>query len=216
MGSSGSGRWNCHRKAPTVERCRVIELAAVTRAGVPAGTLRWFRGGTETASVGYTLTAAVDDQRSLGLTYRLTDRTTGAASEIVYRVALERVPIPRGGHKWWGRCPLSVDGRSCGRRVAKLYMPPGASYFGCRTCFRLTYASRQEHDGRVGALLKDPDALRRIANAPTGVGVAALGLALQALTAQERQYENWARRNVHNVGLVRDASPGDEKPQDGE
>ena len=33
---------------------------------------------------------------------------------------------------------------SCKMRVSKLYLPPGATYFGCRTCYHLTYTSCQE------------------------------------------------------------------------
>ena len=43
-----------------------------------------------------------------------------------------------GGERYWFICPLS----GCGRRVAKLYLPIGAKYFGCRHCYNLSYASR--------------------------------------------------------------------------
>jgi hypothetical protein len=33
---------------------------------------------------------------------------------------------------------------AAGRRVGKLYLPPGARYFGCRLCYDLTYTSCQE------------------------------------------------------------------------
>ena len=49
-----------------------------------------------------------------------------------------------GGLRWWFVCPLVVNGRPCNRRVAKLHLPPPARYFGCRLCYRLTYASCQE------------------------------------------------------------------------
>jgi hypothetical protein len=39
---------------------------------------------------------------------------------------------------------LSVNGRYCGRRVGKLYLPPGGLYYGCRHCYRLTYTSCNE------------------------------------------------------------------------
>jgi pyruvate-formate lyase-activating enzyme len=40
--------------------------------------------------------------------------------------------------------------------VAKLYLPPGSRYFGCRHCHNLTYQSCKEHDKRVDALAKLP------------------------------------------------------------
>jgi hypothetical protein len=48
--------------------------------------------------------------------------------------------------------------RPCGRRVGKLYLPPGASYFGCRHCYELTYKSCQEShklDSMFKLLAKD-------------------------------------------------------------
>lgn len=42
------------------------------------------------------------------------------------------------------RTPPAPRGVRCGRRVRKLYLPPGGRYFGCRHCYRLTYTSCQE------------------------------------------------------------------------
>ena len=39
-----------------------------------------------------------------------------------------------GGRRWWFVCPL------VGRRVAKLYLPPGARLFGSGDAYGLTYA----------------------------------------------------------------------------
>ncbi len=36
----------------------------------------------------------------------------------------------------------------CERRVGKLWLPPGAIYFGCRHCYGLTYRSCQESHKR--------------------------------------------------------------------
>jgi len=47
-----------------------------------------------------------------------------------------------------------VNGRVCCRRVAKLYLPLGGRYFGCRHCYNLTYQSYKEHDKRVDILKK--------------------------------------------------------------
>jgi hypothetical protein len=52
-------------------------------------------------------------------------------------VQLLAKPTQFGGARWWFHCP--VEG--CGRRVAKLYLPPGGRYFGCRHCHGLTYGS---------------------------------------------------------------------------
>jgi hypothetical protein len=56
---------------------------------------------------------------------------------------------------WWFRCPLVVAGVPCRGRCRKLYLPPGARYFGCRRCHQLTYTScRESHPCREVALIK--------------------------------------------------------------
>lgn len=66
---------------------------------------------------------------------------------LCYRVELETTPCNYGGQRYWFTCPLTKNGVYCGRRVAKLYLPPGAKYFGCRHCHDLSYKSRQETKG---------------------------------------------------------------------
>ena len=53
-------------------------------------------------------------------------------------VFLERTPCNFGGYRYWFLCP----GRSCGRRVSKLYGL--GRYFLCRHCHNLAYASQNE------------------------------------------------------------------------
>ena len=62
------------------------------------------------------------------------------------------------GHRWWLKCPLAVNGTPCPRRAAKLYLPPGERYFGCRECHQLAYRSSQEAHGldRLSARLGLP------------------------------------------------------------
>src|SRR5581483_1745659 len=92
-----------------------------------------------TNSVGYETDAGADPPRAR-LDYRLTD----SAEQLAYAVPLATTRPPRGGPRWWFRCPLAVDGQRCGRRVRKLYLPPGGRYFGCRHCYGLTYTSCQQ------------------------------------------------------------------------
>jgi len=48
-----------------------------------------------------------------------------------------------GDLRWWFSCPR------CGRRVAKVYLPPEPAEpeFACRECHQLTYRSVQTHQG---------------------------------------------------------------------
>ncbi|MCA9947859.1 MAG: hypothetical protein KC449_30465, partial [Anaerolineales bacterium] len=59
-----------------------------------------------------------------------------------------------GGHRYWFICPLTANGRYCGRRVGKLYLAPGSRYFACRHCQNLTYRSSQESSPAINALKK--------------------------------------------------------------
>jgi hypothetical protein len=168
-----SSRWGWHTKRQTVEGSRTLDLSEVARkAAVHAwcsGRLRWLRGETEVASLCYTVSEE-HGTRVLTLEYKIT--RTGEVVRIPVRLETTR---PRfGGVRWWGRCP-------CGRRVGKLYLPAGATRFACRHCHGLTYTSCQEHDKRVDALRRNPDALAALVNDPQGCFVKNLGLALKAL-----------------------------------
>jgi len=90
------------------------------------------------------------------LQYTQTNHYTKEKTEVDYRVELATTPCNFGGVRYWFICPLVVNGRACQRRVAKLYLPPGGRYFGCRHCYNLTYESCKEHDKRVDALRKLP------------------------------------------------------------
>ena len=133
MGGSGSTRWGCHSKATTTEHCLCLDLFWMTRNGfignrARSGSLNWSRNGQVISTIGF-----YADCTGVFLSY--TVARTGQAVE--YRVPLAKTEPHLGGQRWWFVCPLA----QCGRRVAKLYLPPGASHFGCRSCYRLTYAS---------------------------------------------------------------------------
>jgi hypothetical protein len=197
MGGFGSGRWGDHIPATTVEECRAVDLGELVRGRDPApgasGVLRWFRGDEEVASIGFELVAAVSG--GLAVRFRYT-WTAGSAAPlpVTLDVELERAVIPRGGWRWWGRCPLACDGVACRRRVKKLYFAPGSPYLGCRPCHRLAYTSSREHDRRVDALLRDPRALGRLVANRGRASITQLGLALKALTVLQTRDDRWFRR----------------------
>ena len=146
MGGYGSGRWSSHEKKTTVEDCHVLDLAFLQRKGAFApwhsGVVRWSVGERETGKIGYRVEQREGEQLWLVLDY-----TWGEAKEhVVIPIALETTRPHFGGVRWWGRCPLAVNGVACNRRVAKLYLR--GRYFGCRQCHRLTYTSCQESHQR--------------------------------------------------------------------
>jgi hypothetical protein len=66
--------------------------------------------------------------------------------QIEGRNQLVTTSLHSGGLRWWFLCPLITTGQACQARVKKLYLQPGARYFGCRTCYDLTYTSCQTHE----------------------------------------------------------------------
>lgn len=161
MGGPGSGRWRLHVKKLTVESCLALDMSKLVRDGLivrgdVAGPLWWTdtRTGEVTASLRYMLapTPDTEDRMTMTLQYAVTSR--GEKQEVSETVPLVTTRPRFGGLRWWFQCPLTGDGVYCGRRVGKLYLPPGATYFGCRHCYDLTYRSAQEHDKRVDLLRK--------------------------------------------------------------
>ena len=102
-----------------------------------AGTLTWSWADGNQSSIEYTVHWA-DGRLVLTLHYFLVD-----GQEVRLPIQLQTTAMQFGGSRYWFTCPLSLDGVDCNRRVGKLYLPPGATYFGCRKCHELTYQSCQ-------------------------------------------------------------------------
>jgi hypothetical protein len=146
MGGYGSGRWDNHSKATTVEECRLLNISRWVREGVIApdtsrrGLWVWTNSytGERTASIGYEVdTTGSPSWARLLYTYT---PMGGEPESCDYTIQLVTTRPHFGGLRWWFVCPL----RGCGRRVGKLYLPPGGRYYGCRHCYQLTYESCQE------------------------------------------------------------------------
>jgi hypothetical protein len=154
MGGTFSTRWNGHGKRPTVEQGRTLDLREMAREGCfkpwCSGRVGWSDGGDEAASLGFRVLP-----EGGGLVLALSYRVVRTGQDVEVRVPLEATRPHFGGVRWWGRCP-------CGRRVTKLHLAPDAVHFACRQCHGLTYASAQQHDARVDALRRDPDAIYRL------------------------------------------------------
>ena len=140
MGGFGSGRPGGRTKA---EHCRSLDANRLHRAGCLApgywGTWQWSVDGEATASIALRAEAG-----ALVLDYRV--RPWGA---------VEWEPVRYGGTRPYFRCPDVVNGRPCGRRVAKLYS--AERHYLCPHCLRLTYHSHS--DTRHDRLLRRRDKL---------------------------------------------------------
>jgi len=70
------------------------------------------------------------------------DRIAYEEGKKSYVVNLTKAPRKYGGFAFYFQCPLGHDGIPCRRDASMLYLPPGATYFGCRRCYNLSYACR--------------------------------------------------------------------------
>jgi hypothetical protein len=141
MGGSGSGNWwRWQGKKSTVEESLVVGMKEIRKrlSHGTTGTFTWTWASGNKCSIGYFVTWNFDAP-TVTLHYRWND-----TEDVRIPVRLSKTPTQFDGQRWWFICPLIVRGLPCNRRVGKLYLPPGARYFGCRKCHDLTYRSCQE------------------------------------------------------------------------
>jgi hypothetical protein len=176
MGGSGSTRWGFESTAQTVDSAlgmptthlrEGLNRIADGTASASWGALQWSRRGSVFSTIGYRLTPRASGHRGI-VQVRLqytTTRYNGEKIESDYTV-LAIATVPHfGGRRWWWLCPLTKHDRPCMRRVGKLYLPSGASYFGCRHCYGLTYTSCQEshkYDSMFRQMGVDPKVAQRL------------------------------------------------------
>ena len=139
MGGFGSGRPSGSGRSKA-EECRSLDVNRLHREGCLrpgwAGNWQWTRDGERAAWIG--LRAELDQLR---LIYRV--RVGGGDwQDVAENVRIVRVACRYGGMRPYFECPGVVNGRVCGRRIAKLY--GHGRYFLCRHCYRLVYASQSE------------------------------------------------------------------------
>lgn len=162
MGGWGSGRpgWRS-----TVEESRVLDINRWVRQGWfepgvwRSGSLVWRYPDEEEilASIGYQVDTTSLHDPHVRLHYTITDPFTDEKHSLDYEVRLTTTRPHLGGIRWWFVCPRRRHGAPCACRVAKLYLPPGGRYFGCRTCYNLTYTScRESHQfDRIFAMMAE-------------------------------------------------------------
>jgi hypothetical protein len=96
--------------------------------------------GKQLSMCGYEFDTVNPNHAWLRLIYAL----SGTKDQLNYRVNLTTTQPRYGGVRWWMVCPLMKNRSQCSRRAGRLYLPPGAKYFGCRQCYEITYTSCQE------------------------------------------------------------------------
>ena len=109
---------------------------------------------------GWKVQITVESRDSALPTFRVKYTITRTGEQFDYPIYLRTTVPPYGGLKWWFICPFA-----CGRRVRKLYLPPGAKCYECRHCHNLSYVSR--NDGKYGALFKAQAIRMRLGGSPS-------------------------------------------------
>jgi hypothetical protein len=144
----------------TVEDCFAVDVAMLKGIVQAPGDWRVYRchrpTGAGTEEIGYKVEIDADNHSSLILRYVLSKNGIRSRFPLQYAVRTTTVPCRYGGRRYFLNCPLVRNGVPCLKRVRKLFLPPGARFFGCRACYRLAYESSQTHSSRLDHLLRLP------------------------------------------------------------
>lgn len=107
-------------------------------------TSSWTSRGEPSGAVNYWREDDQGEPLFLWFSYNV-QKDGGDWRPVKYPVGIVSTRCHFGGLRHWFICPLSDDGRACGRRCRLLYLAGSAERFGCRDCQRLTYESRRNH-----------------------------------------------------------------------
>lgn len=100
-----------------------------------SGRWEWTRNGERTANICYTVERSDEDSARMTLRYCVN------GEPVEYSFRLVGLPCRFGGLRWQAICPHTL------RRVAKLYLPPGARHFYARQAWHLAYRSQNVSAG---------------------------------------------------------------------
>lgn len=115
--------------------------------GLRYGNIKWtYEMSGNESSIGFFVTIGMKDvsdiDDSIRLRYANTNRRTGEQENMDYRVELTTTPCNFGGKRYWFICPITKNGKYCGRRVGVLFSI--GKWFGCRHCGEIAYATQME------------------------------------------------------------------------
>ncbi len=187
----GRQPWSNRR---VVEDCRVLSIATLVRFGL-------FDAWTDSGGYRHELSRTIELTSGFAVGVTLPGRyvsnhgsppaSTNDTLELVYgtsgwevkeEIDIASIPSPlrQAERRYYFLCP-GWDEVECGRRVGKLNLPRGETYFRCRACYDLTYRSVKEHDKRVDELIGELPLALIIAQALYSPNLPASLLALRAL-----------------------------------
>ncbi len=110
--------------------------------GCRYGGIKWTYGGGSESNINFTVTANGNYDDNITLDYTHTDHWSGEKESMHPKIELTTTPCRYGGKRYWFICPLTKNGRYCGRRVGVLFSI--GKWFGCRHCGEIAYAKQME------------------------------------------------------------------------
>jgi hypothetical protein len=172
------------------------------------GNWVWSQNGDEVARIGYHCTGP-----TLALEYRI--RQYGGDWEDVKQTAhLAYSDCNYGGQRVYVICPGVVNGRSCGRRVGKLFS--GGKYFLCRHCYSIAYSSQPE--ARYDRMLRRANNIRMELGGEPGTAhwIAPKPKGMWQRTYQRKRFEiEWCENQADQLFLSKFAHLLSAKKLDG-
>jgi hypothetical protein len=123
-----------------------------------SGGITWTSGTDNESSIGFSIIrdnwGNPEERSCLNLQYTNTNRSSGNKEKMDYRIELTTTSCHYGGRRYWFICPLTKNGKYCGRRVGVIFGI--GKWFGCRHCGNITYRS-QKLSGRYRGFVSIPD-----------------------------------------------------------
>ena len=125
-----------------------------------SGSIKWTYGSSgNESSISFSVMrenwGTPQETAYMRLEYTQTSRDTGQKENMNYRVGLTTTYCHYGGKRYWFICPLSKNGKYCGRRIGTLFHI--GKWFGCRHCGDIAYASQMSGGKYRGSSVCVPD-----------------------------------------------------------
>ena len=134
---------------------RFLKKHGYLKSGWRNGNITWSYGGAERSSIGFVVVIDGNEADNIRLQYTHTSSWTGEKESMDLRVALISTPCRYGGKRYWFICPLTKNGKYCGRRVGVLFSI--GKWFGCRHCGDIAYNSQMRGGRYRGSSVCIPD-----------------------------------------------------------
>lgn len=130
------------------EDCRAISIFKIKewgyfeRGGYRAGSINWTSSCGDKNNISFVISLVDKYNKYIELDYRIRNHWgDGEWKDIKQKYPIVSSLCNYGGKRYWFECSVFNHGRYCGRRVGKLYLGAGSSFFACRHCYDLIYRS---------------------------------------------------------------------------